>query len=109
MLFYCLNVPLILTDLFALAFTTYSNVDRILTTSLDSSSSNSSDQTVGQLLIELTVLRKYAKSAFFPTRDRSIRDAFLEDVRDLEKDRGIQSRLRVFDRIMRVWEGYVRA
>lgn len=84
------------------------NIDRLLTSSLDSTSPRLSDQTTGLLLIELTTLRKYVASPAFPTRDRSIRASFLEDVRDLESDRGIQSRLRALDRLMRVWEKYIR-
>ncbi|KAL8283259.1 hypothetical protein RQP46_006037 [Phenoliferia psychrophenolica] len=57
--------------------------------------STSPAQTQGFLLLELTALRTYAESRYFPTTDTQLVDAFLEDVRSLEnsgteadKDRG---------------------
>ena len=47
-------------------------------------------QTQGFVLLELTALRTYAESRYFPTTDTQILDAFLEDVRSLE-DSGTES------------------
>lgn len=100
------------------------NIDRILTSSLDSQLSDSDEQkkhkgkgkkgnerlddlSLGLLLVELMTLREFGNSKRgFPSGDRSVRESFLEDVQDLEEpSKGLKSRLRTFHRLNRGYEG----
>ena len=67
------------------------------------------DVSTGLLLIELSTLREYVSSRAFPSSDRSVKSAFLEDVRDLEKGgTGLEAKIRTFDRLTRTFEKYLR-
>lgn len=87
------------------------SIDRILTASLDSTANPKvlDDVSTGLLLIELTTLRRYVASPAFPTRDRGIKAAFLDDIRGLEKGGiGLDAKIRVFDRMNRTFGQYLK-
>lgn len=87
------------------------SLDRILTSALDVQvmPKKLDDVSTGLLLIELAVLREYAASTAFPTGDRSITEAFLDDVRELERgDTGLEVKIRVFDRLIRGYDTYMK-
>lgn len=65
-----------------------------------------SHETLGLLLLELHFLRVYATTSLFPLRDRSLRDEFMDDVRDLEdSELDFGTKRRVLDRMWRSWSG----
>lgn len=85
---------------------TMRHLDVILSQPLATTTTTESNAalTQGYLLLELHSLRVYARSKAFPSRDRSLREAFLEDVRALEdasrgEDREV--RRRVLERLWR--------
>lgn len=86
-------------------------IDHILTDAVDQRDRKAKSldhQLNGLLLIEATTLREYAASSTFPTRDRAIRDAFLDDVRSLERaSTGLKAKIRVFDRLSRSYARYL--
>ena len=87
------------------------SIDRILTASLDTTTvpKTLNDVSTGLLLIASTTLREYVSSPAFPTHDRTIKSAFLEDVRDLEQGgAGLEAKIRTFDRLTRTFEKYLR-
>lgn len=89
----------------------FRSLDRILTSALDVQvvPKRLDDVSTGLLLIELAVLREFAASTAFPTRDRSITEAFLDDVRELERgDTGLEVKIRVFDRLVRGYNAYLQ-
>ena len=64
---------------------TMRHLDTILSpTSPADDSSLTLNQAQGFLLLELNSLRLYANSRFFPSKDSQLREAFLNDVRQLE-------------------------
>jgi hypothetical protein len=87
------------------------SIDRILTSTLESRATPRvlDNVSTGLLLIELSALREYVSSSAFPTRDRSIKAAFLDDVRELERaDTGLEGKMRVFDRLMESYDKYLK-
>ncbi|KAM0756588.1 NCA2-domain-containing protein [Meredithblackwellia eburnea MCA 4105] len=75
---------------------TMRHLDALLSPSPSSSPSSkaSQAQTQGFLILELTALRSYATSRYFPTKDTQLTDAFLQDVRALENS-GTESQMDV--------------
>ncbi|GAA93400.1 uncharacterized protein L969DRAFT_96075 [Mixia osmundae IAM 14324] len=61
------------------------------------------DRKLGKILIETQVLRTYAGSLGFPTRDHTLQVAFLHDIRDLEQSTDDALKQKVVERIWRSW------
>lgn len=72
--------------------------------------SDTSSEVQGYLLLELHSLRMYAQSSSFPSSDTQLREAFLEDVRELENS-GTEAEWEVrrvlIERLWR-WAGVLR-